>query len=75
VIWASVILMLGLMLSLILIYTRLGIGVEKASRNELLFVDLPFSVYLGWITVATIADVAAALVSLGHTKLVIGQVY
>jgi argininosuccinate synthase len=26
---------------------------------------VPFSVYLGWITVASIADVAAALVSVG----------
>jgi benzodiazapine receptor len=71
---ASVILMLGLLLTLITIYTRLGIGVEKVQRNEMLFVHLPFSVYLGWITVATIADVAAALVSLGQTGLVLGAV-
>jgi benzodiazapine receptor len=71
---ASVILMLGLLFTLIAIYTRLGIGVEKVQRNEMLFVHLPFSVYLGWITVATIADVAAALVSLGQTGLVLGAV-
>jgi benzodiazapine receptor len=71
---ASVILMLGLLLSLITIYTRLGVGVEKVQRSEMLFVHLPFSVYLGWITVATIADIAAALVSLGQTDLVLGAV-
>ena len=71
---ASVVLMLGLLFTLITIYTRLGIGVEKVQRNEMLFVHLPFSVYLGWITVATIADVAAALVSLGQTELVLGAV-
>jgi hypothetical protein len=31
--------------------------------KEKLSVHLPFSVYLGWITIASIADVAAALVS------------
>ena len=71
---ASVILMLGLLFTLIIIYTRLGIGVEKVQRNEVLFVHLPFSVYLGWITVATIANVAAALVSLGQIELVLGAV-
>jgi benzodiazapine receptor len=69
---ASVILMLVLFASLLLIYIRLGVGVEKIERNEWLFVHLPFSVYLGWITVATIANVAAALVSLGQTELILG---
>jgi benzodiazapine receptor len=71
---ASVILMLGLLLTLITIYTRLGIGVQKVQRNEMLLVHLPFSVYLGWITVATIANIAAALVSLGQTDLILGAV-
>ena len=71
---ASVILMLGLLTTLITIYTRLGVGVEKVQRNEMLLVQLPFSVYLGWITVATIANVAAALVSLGHTNIILGAV-
>ena len=71
---ASVILMLVLLLTLTTIYTRLGIGVEKVQRNEMLFVHLPFSVYLGWITVATIANIAAALVSLGQTELILGAI-
>jgi hypothetical protein len=71
---ASVVLMLGLLLTLIAIYTRLGIGVEKIQRNEMLFVQLPFSIYLGWITVATIANIAAALVSLGQADLFLGAV-
>ena len=44
---------------------RLGIGKSAAPRTEKLCVHLPFSVYLGWITVASIANVAAALVSVG----------
>jgi hypothetical protein len=47
------------------IYLRLGIGKSSAPLKEKLCVNLPFSVYLGWITVASIANVAAALVSVG----------
>ena len=60
----SVVLIFLLLASLILIYLRLDIGRSKASRNERLAVHLPFSVYLGWITIASIADVAATLVSI-----------
>ena len=61
----SVAAMFGLFLSLAAIYWRLAIGKSNASRAEKIFVHLPFSVYIGWITVATIANVAAALVSNG----------
>jgi translocator protein len=61
----SVVLMFGLLATLIAIYFRLGVGKSKAPLTERLCVHLPFSVYLGWITVASIANVAAALVSVG----------
>ncbi len=60
----SVILMFALLASLISIYLRLNIGKTKTSIDEKLLVHLPFSVYLGWITIAAIANVAAALVSI-----------
>jgi hypothetical protein len=60
----SVLPMFALLASLITIYLRLNIGKSDVSLKEKLSVHLPFSVYLGWITVASIADVAAALVSL-----------
>ena len=60
----SVVLMFLLLVSLILIYTRLGIGKSKVSLRERLAVHLPFSVYLGWITIATIANVSVTLVSI-----------
>ena len=60
----SLIAMLVLLGSLLAIYLRLGIGVKEATRNEKILVHLPFSVYLGWITVATVANVTALLVSL-----------
>jgi len=59
----SVIPMFALLASLIAIYLRLRIGKSNVSLRERLCVHLPFSVYLGWITIASIADVAAALVS------------
>jgi translocator protein len=60
----SIILMFLLLATLILIYLRLGIGKSKVAISERLAVHLPFSVYLGWITIASIANVAVALVSL-----------
>jgi len=57
----SVILMFGLLLSLIAIYLRLNIGKADVSLREKVCVHLPFSVYMGWITVASIANVAVAL--------------
>jgi benzodiazapine receptor len=61
----SVVLMFALLATLIAIYLRLGIGKSNAPLTEKLCVHLPFSVYLGWITIASIANVAAALVSVG----------
>jgi hypothetical protein len=60
----SVVLMFLLLASLILIYVRLGVGKSKVTMGERLAIHFPFSVYLGWITVASIANVAATLVSL-----------
>jgi len=57
----SVVLIFALLLSLIAIYLRLNIGKAKVKTSEKLAVHLPFSVYLGWITIASIADVAVTL--------------
>ena len=53
--------MLVLLLSLIMIYQRLGIGRSRACGVELWLSHIPFSIYLGWITVATVANVTTAL--------------
>ncbi len=54
--------MFTLLISLILIYVRLGIGKSnRVSSGETWAVRVPFSVYLGWITVATIANVSDVL--------------
>lgn len=61
----SLIAMAVLLLSLIGIYLRLGIGKRKMRRLETAFAAIPFSVYLGWITIATVANVTALLVDVG----------
>ena len=62
---ASILVMFGLLGTLIMIYLRLDIGRGEPGRDLRLYVHLPFSVYLGWITVAPIANVTALLVSWG----------
>lgn len=57
----TVLVMLGLLFSLITIYLRLEIGRTRVVGAERWFVDAPFSLYLGWITVATIANVTSYL--------------
>lgn len=47
--------------SLIAIYWRLGTGRTAVNRAEQWAVRVPFSIYLGWITVATIANVTILL--------------
>jgi benzodiazapine receptor len=61
----SVAIMFLLLVTLIAVYLRLNIGRSTASLREKLAVHLPFSVYLGWITIASIANVAVTLVSTG----------
>jgi hypothetical protein len=53
--------MLVLLASLIAVYLRLGIGETKVSKSETWLVRIPFSIYLGWITVATVANVTELL--------------
>ena len=53
--------MLILLATLIAVYLRLGIGQSKVSTGETWAVRIPFSIYLGWITVATVANVTDVL--------------
>ena len=57
----SIFFMLALLFTLIAIYLRLDIGRRhpELSLADKLFVHFPFSLYIGWITVATIANVAS----------------
>ena len=61
----SVVAMLLILLPLIVLYLRLGIGVERVSRQQKWLVNIPVSIYLAWISVATIINVAGTLYSWG----------
>ena len=69
----SVVVMFLLLATLIAIYLRLNIGKSKVELREKLAVHVPFSVYLGWITIATIADVTVTLVSVNWDGFGISQ--
>lgn len=59
----SMILMIVILVCLIKINGKIN-SIELTSKEKL-FVKLPFSVYFGWITVATIANATTLLVSFG----------
>ena len=61
----SVAVMLVLLTALILIYLRLWPARDQVSRAERWTTHLTFSIYLGWITVATVANISIFLYSLG----------
>jgi hypothetical protein len=61
VIALSVVLMLVILLCLAVIVRT--VVAARLTTREKLFVGVPFSVYFGWITVATVANVTVFLVS------------
>ncbi|MDF2614369.1 MAG: hypothetical protein K0S71_2155 [Clostridia bacterium] len=61
-IFISVLVMLVLLILLIKIYFSIP---SELTAAEYIFLKLPFSVYLGWITIATAANITAFLVSIG----------
>jgi hypothetical protein len=61
----SILIMLTLLVSLLAININFNIALQKVSWPEKLFIHLPFSLYLGWITVATVANIAAICVYTG----------
>ena len=68
IVWLSLIIMALLLISLITIYIRLGTGRPGIRNTEKIFVIIAFSVYLGWITIATIANATAFLVKINWNK-------
>lgn len=57
--------MIVILVSLIYLYVQFGKTRTALTRPEKLLVKLPFSIYLGWISVATIANVSQVLFSIG----------
>lgn len=56
----SVVIMLALLI--VLIYTNHMLTKASLTKKDYFFIRLPFSIYFGWITIATIANITAFLV-------------
>jgi len=69
----SLLAMLGILLCLVKIYRELGIAAAPASDGRKTFVHVPFSIYTGWICVATIANVSAVQVGTGWHELLLDE--
>lgn len=68
----SVLCIAVLLVSLIMIYLKLEVSVYKASAKTRWMVHIPISIYLGWVSVATIAAISAALTQVSWTGLGVG---
>eukprot|EP01050_Picozoa_sp_SAG11_P012257 SAG11_NODE_1353_length_5128_cov_3.658183_2_plen_376_part_00 len=67
--WISTVLIACLECTLVAIYMRAGLWrTMRDSIFTFLVVDVAFSIYLGWVTVATILNVSVALVSSAVTS-------
>lgn len=62
-IFISMVLMLTILI--LLIYINKEINKRSLTRRQVFFIRAPFSMYFGWITVATIANATVLLVSMG----------
>ncbi|HWQ83421.1 MAG TPA: hypothetical protein VN363_02580 [Anaerolineales bacterium] len=57
----TILAMAALLITLIITYLRLGIGRTQVSTAEKWAARVPVSIYLGWITVATVANMTSLL--------------
>lgn len=75
--WHYQIIPLSMLLMIIILVCLIMINqltrTKKFSTTEYFFIRLPFSIYFGWITVATIANAAVLLVSLGWKDFILND--
>ena len=71
----SMLLMLVILGSLIVVYRGLGNVDKTVPLVERIFVQWPFSLYLGWISVATIANFSAVQLGWGFDDVLGGAVF
>lgn len=66
IIWLSLLIMIGMLLCLIQIAKT--IRTMRLHQKERWFLQMPFSVYLGWISIATIANITTWLVAINWNR-------
>lgn len=64
----SLMLILVQLISLVIIHGRLGIQEPEHSFSNKIFTQAPLSIYMGWISIATIANTAAFLNAAGWSR-------
>ena len=67
--WLSVVAMVVILLALIVAYSELEDGQHRPERHRKRRVDGPISIYLAWISVATVVNVASAFYASGAQEL------
>lgn len=60
----STVVMVLLFLNLIMLYKRIGIGEISVPTLDKIFMFFPFSIYTGWISIATVLNISVLLVYL-----------
>ncbi|MEM6803666.1 MAG: tryptophan-rich sensory protein [Bacteroidota bacterium] len=70
----SMILMIGIWISLILVYKHLNIALNRGNFLRSLMLRFPFSIYTGWITVAFIANLSALQTAMGWNDLGLDEI-
>lgn len=65
----SLVLIIGILVTLIIIYLRLNAHLEDVRGKDFWFILAPFSIYLGWLGVATIANTSVIFIANGITEL------
>ncbi|GGD76462.1 tryptophan-rich sensory protein [Paenibacillus nasutitermitis] len=70
----SVFIMIALLLSLIIVYQKIRSASSSPSTGERLWVRLPFSLYLGWISVASIVNITIGLSNAGWERFGLSEV-
>lgn len=72
--WLSLLLMIGILLTLIIIYRSLTSARLTLGWQQRCLVTVPFSVYCGWICVATLANISILQTAYGWNDVAISAV-
>ena len=67
--WLSVVAMMIILLALIAAYSELAEGQHLANSHRRRWVNGPISIYLAWISVATVVNIASAIYASGRQDL------
>ena len=65
VVWLATVSMIIYLVFLLVAYLRLEINLTERSKKEMITIVIPWSMYTGWITAATIISITTFFVSIG----------